>query len=148
LVEAGCGHECVLVEAGKGSAVAASETQCPIGEHPLDVGQMTDHLLDAPLPGGVAKRPLRLAQASEEGEHVLELAFECRDGLRLGDERDVLAIVGGVFVGGGTGGCGSGHGWLRIGSLRAIEQPELSSPAPCIIPEARVSMRRWTGTIG
>ena len=51
----------VLVEAGKRRPVPASNAQSTIGEDPLGVGNVTDHLLHRPLAGRIAKIPVALA---------------------------------------------------------------------------------------
>src|SRR5690606_8073695 len=56
--------------------IAPREPQRAPGEDALRVGEMADHLADAPLAGLVAEARLRLVQRAEQRERFLELALE------------------------------------------------------------------------
>src|SRR5262245_3209729 len=110
VVESRMGDVVVLVEARERGLIRAREAQRAVGEDSLRVGDMAEHLLDAPLLRRITQRALRFVQASEKAPHHLALALQRRHRLVLRDERDVLPVVGGMLLGGGANGGDETHG--------------------------------------
>src|SRR5438552_4710774 len=78
--------------------VIARDAQSSIAEDTLRIVDMTPHLFSAPLPCFVARLALLLAYVSQRGGELSALLLEKGQNVVGGDERNIAAVVGQVFL--------------------------------------------------
>ena len=96
------GHVGVLVEAGECRGICPAESHGAIREHTFGITEMTDHFLDRPFSGRVREVGFRRRHTGQQcGGFGVLLLQHCQE-IAVGDQGDVLTVVGEVFVGGGA----------------------------------------------
>src|SRR5262249_47395828 len=96
-VESGRRDVVVLLEAGEGRLVAASEAERPIAEDALGVDHVADDLPHAPFPRRVAGQRRLGGHAAQEAERLVDLVPESVQEVRRLHELHVAVVVGRVL---------------------------------------------------
>src|SRR5664280_1012194 len=92
----------VLLEAAQLTGIAAREAQGPVGLDALGIAQVSEHLLDTPLPRCGRRAGSLVGYAHQELPVISKLLGEEIEDWSLGNAGDVILVVLGVFGGIGT----------------------------------------------
>ena len=133
-VELGDRHIGVLVETGQRCGVAARDPQRAVRHDALDVAQMADDFLDAPLAALVPVHRLRVGEAAQQVDRLFDLRRAHHHRVELGNALDVADIMRWNLVGLRPSGGSRVHDALPPSSVSAMAFTVLPSP---------VRMRRW-----
>src|SRR5437762_1087017 len=131
----------LIVEARQRGRIAAADAERPVGEDPLAIGQVAQHLLDAPLIRRVAVVAAGLGHTLEPLADLRDLISQDRHHVFvIGDAGDVAGQGRGVLVALGAGWCDheAAHGrGIAASSYGAPIQPQCSCSTVVSPPASR-----------